>query len=247
MGKLISVQRVINEELEWQDVQIELEEPLVDEWSGVTHSHALDMRIIDAQGVVYHGIIEDDGRVTAFGGYCHFDSVKTYESFGAAEEAGIYKRYGRGKTRHYLYFNRETGEIFGRASHPNVSDERFYSMDACDVAAWLSDIDNREEPIIYDTDPRSIAIGLPIEIVDAIEGQLPGNAIDWIRCILAEAVGDITRAGAPVGSGGESADPRFTTEQVEEAITKMKSRAVVDKMKPRETKPERNEPRSGPA
>ena len=38
MGKPVSAQRIINEELEWQEVQIELEKQLVDESSGVMHS-----------------------------------------------------------------------------------------------------------------------------------------------------------------------------------------------------------------
>ena len=43
-GKPISAQRVINEELEWQEVQIELEKQLVDESSGVTHSSIHDIK-----------------------------------------------------------------------------------------------------------------------------------------------------------------------------------------------------------
>jgi hypothetical protein len=187
------------------------------------------MQIIDSDGVVYHGILEDDGCITASGGYCHFDSTKTYEGFGVAKEAGISKRYGHSKTRNYLHYHQKTGEVFGRASHPNGSDEHIYSMNTCDVAVWLSDIDNREEPITYETDPRSIAIGLPIEIVNTIERHLPGNAIDWIRCILAEAVGNITLAGPPVGKS--TGDPAFTAEQVKEALGKTKA----GEMSPEET------------
>ena len=53
MGKPISAQRVINEELEWQEVQIQLEKQLVDESSGgVMHSSIHDInhrarRVID--------------------------------------------------------------------------------------------------------------------------------------------------------------------------------------------------------
>ncbi len=229
MNRIISAKRVIDENLHWKDVQIELEEPYKDQEIGLLHTHSLDMQIIDSDGVVYHGILEDEGCITASGGYCHFDSAKTYEGFGAAEQAGISKRYGRSKTRHYLHYNQKTGEAFGRASHPNVSDEHIYSMNACDVAAWLSDIDNREEPITYETDPRSIAIGFPIEIVNTIERHLPGDAIDWIRCILAEAVGNSTLAGPPVGKS--TGDPAFTAEQVKEALGKIKA----GEMSPEET------------
>ena len=44
MGKPVFAQRVINEELEWQEVQIELEKQLVDESSGVTHSSIHDIK-----------------------------------------------------------------------------------------------------------------------------------------------------------------------------------------------------------
>jgi hypothetical protein len=44
MGKPISAQRIINEELEWQEVQIELENQLVDESSGVMHSSIHDIK-----------------------------------------------------------------------------------------------------------------------------------------------------------------------------------------------------------
>lgn len=44
MGKPISAQRVINEELEWQEVQIQLEKQLVDESSGVMHSTIRDIK-----------------------------------------------------------------------------------------------------------------------------------------------------------------------------------------------------------
>ena len=53
MGKPIYAQRVINEELEWQEVQIQLEKQLVDESSGgVMHSSIHDInhrarRVID--------------------------------------------------------------------------------------------------------------------------------------------------------------------------------------------------------
>jgi hypothetical protein len=221
--RLISIQRVIDEKLEWKAVRVELEEPYKEEWDDIIHTHRIEYQIVDAEGTIYHGIIEEDGRVMTGGGYCRYDSIKIYEAFWVAEDAGMSKRHGpRGRTRHHLHCNWETGEVFGRASSPSSGDEQIYSMNACDVAAWLSDIDNREEPITYDTDPRSIAIGLPIEIVNAIEGQLTGNSIDWIRCILAEALGDIALAGPPVGKP-EDGDPAFSAEQVREALDRIKA------------------------
>jgi hypothetical protein len=120
MIRIISAKKVIGENLCWKDVEIELEEPYKDQGSGLLHTHSLDMQIIDSEGVVYHGILEDHGCITASGGYCHFDSTKTYEGFGAAKEAGISKRYGRIKTRHYLHYNEKTGSFW-----PRIASERF--------------------------------------------------------------------------------------------------------------------------
>jgi hypothetical protein len=211
-----------------------LDEPWRDEWNGAIVTHAIAYQIIDSSGTIYDGILEDDGRVTAFGGYGHYDSVKTYEGFEAAKDAEISKRYGpRGRTRHHLYYNAETGEVFGRASSGWCADEEIYSMTACDVAAWLSDIDNRDEPITYGCEPaagnespkcepQAIAIGLPVGLVEEIERRLPGHPIDWIRCILAEALGDITLAGPAVGKPKEG-NPPLTAEQVREALDRIKT------------------------
>jgi hypothetical protein len=219
---LIPIQKMTDKKLQWQGVRTKSEEPFKDEQSGIIYTHGMASRIVDTDGTIYDGIIEEDGSVTTDGGYGHFDSVKTCEAFGAAEDFGMSKRYGpRGRTRHHLYYNRETGEVFGRASLPS-GDERIYAMNACDVAAWLSDIDNRWEPITYDSDPRAIVIGVPIEIFNTIERRLPGIAIDWIRCILAEALGDIALAGPPVGKPKEG-DPAFTAEQVREALDRIKT------------------------
>jgi hypothetical protein len=140
-------------------------------------------------------------------------------------------------------------------------------MTACDVAAWLSDIDNRDEPITYGSDPaagdwnakcepRSIAIGLPMGLVGEIERRLPGHPIDWIRCILAEALGDITLAGPAVGKPKE-VNAALTAEQVREALDRIKTgeatpapdqpaprtaervRAVIDRIKARKSEHEK--------
>jgi hypothetical protein len=210
MNDLISRQRVIDEKLDWRDVTTVKD--------GTRH---VDVHIIDAKGAIYHGVLEDDGTVSTGGDEyaMTFDSVQTYEGFSGAESTGISKRYGRGRTRHDLYHNSETGQVFDLVVHPNVSgDERLNVMDACDVLQWLVDIDNRDEPVRYDIEPRALAISLPIKIINAIERRLPsGHAIDWVRCILAEALGDIALAGPAVNSGGAGA-PAFTPAQVREAL-----------------------------
>jgi hypothetical protein len=105
--------------------------------------------------------------------------------------------------------------------HPSVCEEHFYSIDALDLVGWLSDIDNREEPITYEDEPRSIAIVLPIAIINTLERRLPGDSIDWIKCILAEALGDIALAGPPVWNSAR--DPAFSADEVREALAKIKS------------------------
>jgi hypothetical protein len=92
--------------------RVELEEPYKEEWDDIIHTHCIEYQIIDAGGTIYHGIIEDDGRVTSFGGYGHYDSIKTYKGFEAAESAGMSKRHGPyGRTRHHLHCNWETAEV----------------------------------------------------------------------------------------------------------------------------------------
>jgi hypothetical protein len=218
---LIDRHRVTEENLEWKDVQIPCARPYKDERRGTVYTPIVEGQLIDATGTVYHAILEEDGRVTTPGGEAVFDSVETYEGFGAAEPAGISKRFGRRRTSHELYIDNKTRRVFVRASHPSVCEEDFYSIDAFDLVGWLSDIDNREEPIIYEDEPRSVAIGLPIGIINTIERMLPGSSIDWIRCILAEALGNIALAGPPVwnSTGG----PAFSADEIREALAKIKS------------------------
>jgi hypothetical protein len=202
---------VIDEKLEWREVKT------IKDGTAV-----IVMQIIDAQGASYVGVIEADGRVSTGGDEYGqiFASVQMYKGFSSAEDTGISKRYGNQRTRHHLFCNGKTRQIFALASHPDVSggDEHLYQMDACDVVAWLSDLDNRDEPVRYEIEPSALAISLPIEIINVIEGRLPsGDAIDWVRCILAEALGDIALAGPAVGSGGAGA-PAFTAAQVREAL-----------------------------
>lgn len=213
--ELITDQRVKDENLKSQYVPVELDPPQVID--GETFTYAEQAQVIDAEGNVYLGIVEDTGAVTTNGGYTHYDSVATLEGLVNAEPAGMSKRFGKhGRTRHTMYYNPETRQVFVHAVNPSASDDYNYSMDALDVAEWLFDVDNREEPIRYDDEPKAFAVGIPLGIVAAIEDHLPGNSIDWMRCILAEALGDIQLAGAAVGVG-EGA-PAFTAEQVREAL-----------------------------
>jgi hypothetical protein len=117
------------------------------------------------------------------------------------------------------------------AVHPSVSQDYYYSMDALDVAQWLFDLDNREEPVRYEEEPQSLAIGIPMGIISAIERRLDGHPIDWVRCILAEALGDIQLAGSAVGV--KDGAPAFTAEQVRAALkgiqeTKARAAAIND-------------------
>jgi len=182
-----------------------------------TFTHALQSQIIDAEGNIYHGIIEDNGAVTAAGGCTRYGSVTTFEGIAKAEPAGMSKRFGiHNKTRHTMFYNPETRQIFVHAVHPSVFEDYYYSMDALDVAEWLFDVDNREEPIRYDDEPKAFAVGIPLGVMNAIERHLDGNSIDWVRCILAEALGDMQLAGGAVGV--RDGPPAFTVEQVRAAL-----------------------------
>ncbi len=188
---------------------------------GIKH---IDFQIIDAAGNVYHGIIEDNGSVERAGWFITYDSVKTYEGYKGVEPSGVFKRYGiYNKAQHHLYHHPETRDMFVHVVNPSVVEERVYSIDAFDIACWMFEIDTRAEPIIYETEdaPSSTAVSLPLELAYAI-GRLPGDAIDWIRCILAEAVGDIALAGPPVETPKEG-PPAYTAEQVREALAALRA------------------------
>jgi len=213
--QLITAQRVKDEGLVWQDVRVELDPPhVVDD---ETLTSALQSRIIDAAGNVYHGVIEENGRVTAAGGYDHYDSVATFEGLAKCEPSGVSKRFGiLNPTRHTMFYNPDTGDVLVHARHRSASEQFYYSMDAADVAQWLFDIDNREEPVRYDHEPQSFAVSIPAAIITAIERQFEGNPIDWVRCILAAALGDIELAGGAVGV--RDGAPAFTVQQVRAAL-----------------------------
>ena len=227
----ITAQRVKDEGLEWQDIRVELDPPHIID--SETFTHALQSQIIDAEGNVYHGIIEDNGTVTAAGGYTRYDSVATFGGVAKAEPAGMSKRFGiYNKTRHTMFYNSQTRQVFVHAVHPSVSDDYYYSMDPLDVVGWLFDVDNREEPVRYDDEPQAFAVGIPSGVMNAIEQHLDGNPIDWVRCILAEALGDMQLAGGAVGV--RDGAPAFTPEQVRAALngiqeTKAVSPASIDR------------------
>jgi hypothetical protein len=112
--QLITVQRVKDEKLEWKDVRVELDSPHVID--GQIYTYARQSQIIDAEGNTYYGVIQEDGTVEASGGYTRYDSVATFEGFGKAEPAGVSKRYGiHGKTRHTMFYNPETRQVFVHA------------------------------------------------------------------------------------------------------------------------------------
>jgi len=220
---LITAQRVKDEKLEWQDIRVELEPPRVADDEILTY--VLQSQIIDSEGNIYHGIIDDDGTVIAAGGNTRYDSVWTFHGFPGSEPSGLSKRFGiYNKTRHTMFYNPETRQVFAHAVHPSVSNDHYYSMDALDVAQWLSDVDNREEPVRYDNEPQSFAVGIPDGIVSAIEQHLDGNPINWVRCILAEALGDLQLAGSAVGV--KDGAPAFTAEQVRGALKSIQETKV---------------------
>jgi hypothetical protein len=233
---LITRQRVNDEDLRWQKIDQGRDE------DGIKH---IDLQIIDAAGNVYHGIIQDNGSVEGDGGIITYDSVKTYEGYKGAEPSGMFKRYGiYNKTQHHLYHHPETRDMFVRVVHPSVGEERVYSIDAAEIALWMLEIDTRAEPIIYKTEDAldSTAVSLPLELAYAI-GWLPGNAIDWIRCILAEAVGDIALAGPPVETPKEG-PPAYTAEQVREALAALRAGEKVPTYRESEFEKEVKDPES---
>src|SRR5947207_14183601 len=97
--QLITAQRMRDEKLEWQEIRVERNPSRIINGESITEE--FEFQVIDVQGNVYHGILHDDGKIEAFGGFVRYDSVATFEGFQNAAPAGLSKRHGiYSRTRH---------------------------------------------------------------------------------------------------------------------------------------------------
>ena len=84
--RFISEQRFNDENLVWQDAITEADRIIDPE----LFKHAY-YKIVDADGVVYTGIIKEDGRVDD--GYTTWDSLDTYKRFDQPAKAVVADKY----------------------------------------------------------------------------------------------------------------------------------------------------------
>jgi hypothetical protein len=180
--RFISEQRFNDENLVWQDAITEADRIIDPE----LFKHAY-YKIVDADGVVYTGIIKEDGRVDD--GYTTWDSLDTYKRFDQPAKAVADKQAGY--IRETLYWNRDTNQFFVEYSHKNVCEVCIWSVPAEHIADWFITLGEREVIALPETD--HLVISLPRKLQQDIAKVAYAERIserDWIARRLGECVSD---------------------------------------------------------
>jgi len=180
--RFISEQRFNDEELVWRDAITEPDRIIDPE----LFKHAY-YKIVDADGVVYTGIIKEDGRVDD--GYTTWDSLDTYERFDQPAKVIADKHSGR--HRETLYWNRDTNQFFVEYSHKNVCEVCIWSVPAEHIADWFITLGERQVIALPETD--HLVISLPRKLQQDIAKVAYAERIserDWIARRLGECVSD---------------------------------------------------------
>jgi hypothetical protein len=144
-------------------------------------------KIVDADGVVYTGIIKEDGRVDD--GYTTWDSLDTYKRFD--QPAKVIADKNSGRHRETLYWNRDTNQFFVEYSHKNVCQVCIWSVPAEHIADWFITLGEREVIALPESD--HLVISLPRKLQQDIAKVAYAERIserDWIARRLGECVSD---------------------------------------------------------
>ena len=144
-------------------------------------------KIVDADGVVYTGIIKEDGRVDD--GYTTWDSLDTYERFDQPAKVIADKHSGR--HRETLYWNRDTNQFFVEYSHKNVCEMCIWSIPAEHIADWFVTLNEGE--VIELPETGHFTLSLPRKLQQDISKVAYAERIserDWIARRLGECVSD---------------------------------------------------------
>ena len=179
--RFISEQRFNDEDLVWGAIT---EADLIIDPELFKHAYH---KIVDADGVVYTGIIKEDGRVDD--GYTTWDSLDTYERFDQPAKVIADKHSGR--HRETLYWNRDTNQFFVEYSHKNVCQVCIWSVPAEDIADWFITLGEQEVIALPETD--HLVISLPRKLQHDIANVAYAERIserDWIARRLGECVSD---------------------------------------------------------
>jgi hypothetical protein len=180
--RFVSEQRFNDENLVWQDAITEADRIIDPE----LFKHAY-YKIVDADGVVYTGIIKEDGRVDD--GYTTWDSLDTYERFDQPAKAVADKEAGY--IRETLYWNRDANQFFVEHSRKNRCQVCIWSMSAEDVVDWFVTLNEGE--VIELPETGHLTISLPRKLQQGITKVAYAERIsekDWIARRLGECVSD---------------------------------------------------------
>jgi len=179
--RFISEQRFNDEDLVWGAIT---EADLIIDPELFKHAYH---KIVDADGVVYTGIINEDGRIDD--GYTTWDSLDTYKRFDQPAKVIADKHSGR--HRETLYWNRDTNQFFVEYSHKNVCEVSIWSVPAEHIADWFITLGEREVIALPETD--HLVISLPRKLQQDIAKVAYAERIserDWIARRLGECVSD---------------------------------------------------------
>ena len=179
--RFVSEQRFNDEDLVWGAIT---EADLIIDPELFKHAY---YKIVDADGVVYTGIIKEDGRVDD--GYTTWDSLDTYERFDQPAKAVADTQAGY--IRETLYWNRDTNEFFVEYSHKNVCEVCIWSVPAEHIADWFVTLNEGE--VIELPETGHLTISLPRKLQQDIAKVAHAEGIserDWIARRLDECVSD---------------------------------------------------------
>jgi hypothetical protein len=137
--KFIAKNRVENEKLGWSRPVRVGDETLYEAIEPGDECFHKDRKIVDAEGVIYNAIIEEDGVV--FDEWTRYDSADTFERFHRDRSAPLIE-VAEAWNRHdpcSLYSDKDFTEFFSYGYLSNVSPSDFIMSvnSAADLADWL--------------------------------------------------------------------------------------------------------------
>jgi hypothetical protein len=235
--RLISERRVRDEKLEWLKPMIA--------GDNLSYEHAVDLtqdlyagrcKIVDADGVVYDGILGEDGTVDE--GWFGYDSPKTFEYFSRYKDEynSLPKDASRepsfvyvaetclGKMHYLLRQEKTTGQLFLHSYHRQVSPSDFIAAVATvqQLASWLFDLHEQRTVIFPQT--GHLVVNLPEELrwqIERLAGLAGRSERDWIVERLTECTQD-ERSIATLAKEQELRSSRDAT--AKEIIERLKER-----------------------
>jgi hypothetical protein len=182
--RLLSEQRFKEENLEWKEHQ-----------DNKTEYIRVYFDIVDADGVVYDGILLDDGTVDD--GWTKYDSADTFERYnGKGEQQGelveVAEKW-RGRHHYTLYQCKQTEELFLHRYHRQVYPSDFVSSvnTAPHLAWWLFDLHEQQTVTFLQT--GHVVVSLPVELrnqINLIARHEDRTMRDWIVERLSECIQD---------------------------------------------------------